>query len=147
MRVVLDTNILISGLKDEYSYEKRIIDEVIDGGIEAYANRQTLDENRLIARQLIDNPSYEQDLRNFFAQVNRVTNRHHIHVVRDDEDNKILESAVESRAEYLITQDNDLLELREYEGVEIVTPQAFWARYKDEGMDRWKEWTQFVTKK
>lgn len=147
MRIVLDTNVLINGLKDEYSYEKRIIDEVIDGGIEAYANRQTLDENKLIARQLINNPEYEQDLRNFFAQVNRVTNRHHINVVRDDEDNKILESAVEAQADFLVTHDNDLLELREYEDVQIVTPAAFWSRYKDEGMDQWKAWTQFVTKK
>lgn len=147
MKVVLDTNILISGLKDEYSYEKRIIDEVIDGSIEAYANRETLDENKLIIRQLIDNPDYEQDLRNFFAQVNRVSNRHNIHIVRDEEDNKILESAVEAGAEFLITRDNDLLELVEFQGVEIVSPQAFWAKYKDEGMDQWKAWTQFVTKK
>ena len=53
MKIVLDTNVLINGFKDEHSYEKRIIDAVIAGEIEAYANKQTLQENKLIASQLI----------------------------------------------------------------------------------------------
>jgi predicted nucleic acid-binding protein len=68
-------------------------------------------------------------------------------VVRDPEDNKILESAVESRAEYLITSDNDLLTLGEYDNVKIVNPTQFWAQYKDEGQDLWAQWTKFITGK
>lgn len=147
MKVVLDTNVLIDGLRDEYSYQKRIIDAVIAGEIEAYANRQTLQENKLLIKQLIDNPDYEQQLNSFFAQVNYVANRHHIRVVNDPEDNKILESAVEAGADFLITNDNDLLRLRQYENVAIVSPPDFWARYKDEGMDLWKQWTNFITGK
>lgn len=147
MKVVLDTNVLINGFKDEYSYEKRIIDEVIAGGIEAYANRETLDENRLISSQLIHNPDYEQDLRDFFSQVNRVVNRRQIRVVSDEEDNKILESAVEAEADYLITTDNALLELKSYKKVKIITPPAFWANFKDEGMDQWRAWTKYVNSK
>jgi predicted nucleic acid-binding protein len=47
MRVVLDTNVLINGFKDEYSYEKKIIDAVIAGDIESFANRQTLQKINL----------------------------------------------------------------------------------------------------
>lgn len=147
MKIVLDTNVLINGFKDEYSYEKKIIDAVIAGEIEAYANRQTLRENRLIARQLIDNDDYQHDLNDLFGQINWVVNRRQIRVVRDEEDNKILESAVEAEAEYLVTSDNDLLSLEEYGGVKIVTPSAFWAQYKDEGMDLWKQWTNFIKNK
>ncbi len=147
MKVVLDTNVLINGFKDEYSYEKRIIDAVIAGEIEAFANKQTLQENRLILRQLIDSPDYEQQLNDFFGQINYVVNRHQINVVRDHEDNKILESAVEAEAEYLITSDNDLLTLGSYENIAIVSPPNFWAKYKDEGADLWKQWTGFITGK
>jgi len=147
MKVVLDTNVLINGFKDEYSYEKRVIDAVRTGEIEAYANKQTLQENRLILKQLIDSPEYEQQLAEFFAQVNYVVNRHNIHVVEDHEDNKILESAVEAGADYLITSDNGLLKLIEYEQVKIVNPADFWAQYKDEGADLWKQWTGFITGK
>jgi uncharacterized protein len=145
MKVVLDTNVIIDGFKDEYSYQKRIIDEIISGGIEAYANHQTMRENKLILSQLIDNPEYRSELNDFFSQLNIVTNRHQIHIVRDPEDNKILESAVESGAEYLITNDNDLLSLEKYEHVSIVTPASFWARYKDDGEDMWTRWTSFIT--
>lgn len=147
MKIVIDTNVLINGFKDEYSYEKKIIDAVIAGEIEAYANKQTLRENRLISSQLIDSDDYQHDLNNLFAQINWVVNRRQIRVVRDEEDNKILESAVEAGAEFLVTSDNDLLTLNEYQGVQIINPGQFWAKYKDEGMDLWKQWTSFITKK
>jgi len=147
MKIVLDTNVLINGFKDEFSYEKRIIDAVIAGEIESYANKQTLQENRLIASQLIDNGEYRHDLDKLFAQINWVYNRRQICAVSDAEDNKILESAVESRADYLITSDNDLLRLDEYQNVKIVNPGQFWAKYKDEGMDLWKQWTNFISNK
>jgi putative PIN family toxin of toxin-antitoxin system len=147
MKIVLDTNVLINGFKDEYSYEKKIIDAVIAGEIEAYANKQTLQENKLIASQLINNDDYKRDLDALFLKINWVLNRRQIHIVRDAEDNKILESAVEAGAEYLVTSDNDLLQLENHQNVKIVNPSEFWANYKDEGMDLWKQWTNFITKK
>lgn len=147
MKIVLDTNVLINGFRDEYSYEKKIIDAVIAGELEAYANRQTFDENRLLSREVISSPEYEQDLNKFFSQLNFVINRRQIRIVEDPEDNKILESAVEARADFLITSDNALLKLKTYQNVKIVNPAQFWMEYKDEGMDLWKQWTNFITKK
>jgi putative PIN family toxin of toxin-antitoxin system len=147
MKVVLDTNVLIDGFKDEYSYEKRVINEIIAGKIDAYANKQTLQENRLIIHQLLDNPEYTDELNNFFAQVTHVVNRHRIHVVPDEEDNKILESAVEAGADYLITNDRDLLGLGGYQDIKIVRAIDFWAAYKDEGADTWNEWANFLSGK
>ncbi len=147
MKIVLDTNVLINGFKDEYSYEKKIINAVIAGEIEAYANRQTLQENKLIVSQLINNDDYRHELNNFFAQINWVINRRQIRIVSDPEDNKILESAVEARADFLITSDNALLELKTHQRVKIVTPSQFWIEYKDEGMDLWKQWTNFINTK
>lgn len=144
MKIVLDTNVLINGFKDDYSYEKKIIDAVIAGEIEAYANRQTLQENRLIVSQLIDNPEYEQALNNLFGQINWVVNRRQVRIVEDPEDNKILESAVEAQADYLISSDNALLKLEKYQGVKIANPSEFWVQYKDEGEDLWKQWSNFI---
>lgn len=145
MKVVLDTNVLIDGFRDDYSYEKQIIDEIRTGKIESYANRQTLQENKLILSQLVDNSQYKRELNDLFSQINVVVNRRNIKVVRDPEDNKILESAVEAKADFLITRDNDLLELKKYGSVEIISPQAFWVRYKDEGNDLWQQWAGFIS--
>lgn len=147
MKVVLDTNVIIDGIKDDYSYEKQIIDAVIAGEIEAYANHQTIRENKLIMNRLINDESYHQEINGLFSQINNVVNRRQIHVVRDPEDNKILESAVEAQAEYLITRDNDLLELGEYNDIKIITPSEFWVKYKDEGNDLWKQWAGFFSGK
>ncbi|MCX6797154.1 MAG: putative toxin-antitoxin system toxin component, PIN family [Candidatus Doudnabacteria bacterium] len=146
MKIVLDTNVLINGFKDEYSFEKRIMDEVIAGKIEAFANKQTLRENKLLSGQIIDNTEYQNQLNNFFAQINWVINRRQINIVSDPQDNKILESAVEAKADYLITSDNDLLKLVKYQNIKIATPAEFWNQYKDEGMDLWKQWTDYLKK-
>ncbi len=144
MKIVLDTNVLIDGFKDEYSYEKKIINAVITGEVEAFANKQTLRENRLLLGMRVEDEEYKKELNNFFAQVNDVVNRRQIRIVRDPEDNKILESAVEAKAEYLVTNDKDLLELNNFKNIKIVTPIEFWKNYKDEGMEWWKQWVSYV---
>jgi putative PIN family toxin of toxin-antitoxin system len=143
MKVVLDTNILIDGFKDEFSYEKRIIDAIRQGYIEAYANRETLRENKLIVSKLITGADYEKALDEFFEQVNWVKSQKIINVVSDPEDNKILASALSANAHYLITNDKALLELKKYRDITILEPIAFWAIYTDKGMDWWQQLTNF----
>ena len=46
-------------------------------------------------------------------------------VCRDPEDDAVLSAAVEGRAAVVVTGDDDLLALEEYEGIAIVTPRAF----------------------
>jgi len=46
-------------------------------------------------------------------------------VCRDPEDDAVLSAAVEGRAEVIVTGDDDLLSLEQYEGIAIVTPRAF----------------------
>jgi putative PIN family toxin of toxin-antitoxin system len=47
-------------------------------------------------------------------------------VCRDADDDWILATAVTGRCACLVTGDQDLLVLEEYEGIGIVTPSAFW---------------------
>jgi putative PIN family toxin of toxin-antitoxin system len=44
---------------------------------------------------------------------------------RDIKDNKFLVCASEAMAHYLVTSDEDLLELKEYSGTRIIPPQKF----------------------
>lgn len=148
MKVVLDTNVLIDAFKDEYSYQKRIIDEIIQGRLEAYANIQTLRENRLILERLITDESYKKELDNFFNQINHVQNRRLVKIVSDSEDNKILESAVEAGADYLITEDKALLEVGNYRDVKVIAPIEFWKMYEEQiGEDPWQRWIKYVSGK
>jgi uncharacterized protein len=147
MKIVIDTNVIIDGIKDDYSYEKQILDAVINGEIEAFANHQTLSENKLIMNRLVTDENYKQEISLLLTQINLVKNRHQINVVRDPEDNKILESAVEAGAEFLVTRDNDLLSLEKFQNIAIVTPAEFWNRYQDSGSELWKQWAGFFSGK
>lgn len=139
MKIVLDTNILINASTDDYNYGNRILDDVIAGKIEAFANRQTVRENRLIVSQKITDQEYASKLEQYFSVIQEVEGER-IHVVEDEEDNKILSSALAAGADYLVTSDWHLLKISEYEGVKIVTPQGFWAEYESETGEGWQNW-------
>jgi predicted nucleic acid-binding protein len=51
---------------------------------------------------------------------------------RDIKDNKFLVCASEAKAHYLVTSDEDLLDMKEYEGTKIIPPQEF-VRLLDKG--------------
>ena len=46
-------------------------------------------------------------------------------VPADEDDNKIVETAVHSRSEAIITNDKDLLRLKEYQGIRMLTVNEF----------------------
>ena len=54
-------------------------------------------------------------------------------VKADPDDNRIVECAVESGSEKIITHDNDLLQMKEYEGIEIMKVGVFLNRLQGRG--------------
>jgi len=46
-------------------------------------------------------------------------------VCRDPEDNMVLECALEGHAQYIVSGDKDLLELKEFRGIRIVRAAEF----------------------
>lgn len=56
---------------------------------------------------------------------NRVEPKLTLNIVDDPDDNRILECAAEAGSDYILTRDNDLLRLKEYHCVQIITPDAF----------------------
>lgn len=142
IKAVIDTNILISGQGDDYNYGSRIIDAVISGQIEAFANAATLRENRLIASRKVSDFDYAQKLERFYQMVRTVPAEGRLNVLEDPEDNKILESALAAHAQYLVTSDWHLLKLGEYQGVKIISPQGFWAVFEEDKNDGWQNWIQ-----
>lgn len=50
-------------------------------------------------------------------------------VLEDDADNRVLECAVEGRAEWIISGDKHLLSLKEFRGVQIVRVAEFLSKF------------------
>ena len=59
------------------------------------------------------------------TKVTRVQPPMRVETSRDPKDNQFLEAAATGRAEYLVTRDQDLLVLKTFRGVVIVTPEEF----------------------
>ena len=52
-------------------------------------------------------------------------------VCRDADDNNILACALAAEADYIVTGDKDLLELKSYRGIKIITPKDFELLFED----------------
>ena len=50
-------------------------------------------------------------------------------ICRDADDDNIIVCAVAAKANYLVTGDSDLLEIKTYQGVKIITPRDFEALF------------------
>ncbi len=127
-RVVLDTNVLISGVLFG-GKPRRIIESVVKGKINAYLSPVILDEFKdVIARPkfgLGDETSFEitREIEDTFLFVfPKIV----IERIKDDpDDNAILECALAADAEYIVTGDPHLLGLDSFKGIQILTPATF----------------------
>ena len=128
LRVTLDTNVLISGLN--FGGNSRLVLQMAEAGtIRMAVSNSILDEvARVLRREKFGWP--EEEIRRALSQIDRfsdlVDSPQRIDVIKDDPtDNRILECAAASSSDYLVSGDNHLLALGQYEGVRIVKPAEF----------------------
>ncbi|MBI2883207.1 MAG: putative toxin-antitoxin system toxin component, PIN family [Candidatus Methylomirabilis oxyfera] len=129
MRVVLDTNTIISALLFSGTASRLVplwqserITVLLSGAIlQEYLRVLTYQKFRFSDQEV--GGLIEEELLPFVKTV-RVRKRLAA-VRRDPEDNKFLECAVAGRAQHLVTGDQDLLELGAYRGISILTAGNF----------------------
>jgi putative PIN family toxin of toxin-antitoxin system len=131
MRVVIDTNILISATL--WSGESdRIIKKAENSEIELCLSEEILEEYAEVLKypeileKIRDN---ELEVKMTLAKIKSISiifnPKLKINDCKDKKDNKILECALESNADFIITYDNHLLEINEFHGTKILNPSAF----------------------
>lgn len=127
-RIVADTNVLVSALlgkKLRIFFEKLSEDK-----FELFFSEATFEElfavltREKFAAYLSKNDIQEfRELLSYHSQL--VTTTETISVCRDPKDNIFLECAMEVAVDYLVSGDQDLLVLRSYRNIPIVTPIEF----------------------
>jgi len=144
LKIILDTNILIDAMNDNFSYTWKIIDLVLKGEMEAVASEKIIKEYNLIVERNIVKEKDREILAKFINQVTVFPVYQKIMAVPDDpEDNKFIECAVEVGVDYIISSDKHLLHLANYNGVEIKEPKYFWYHYKGQRPGADEEWKDF----
>jgi putative PIN family toxin of toxin-antitoxin system len=142
MRVVLDTNVLIDALSDDFSAQAKLLNAARDGSITALATPALEREYRKIARRLVTNDAGRERIRDFIEHTEQVTEER-VEVVLDDlEDLKFLKAAAGGQAHFVVTNDHHLLDIGEFEGIRIVRPMEMVTIWQEEtgSSDEWAQW-------
>ena len=133
MIVVLDTNVMISALISAGGPPAQIIDLWEAGVFDVATSAPLLDE----LKRALDYEQVKKYLKCAPEEINTLLRRWRtasiyvdpeveLEVVEDDpEDNRVLECAIAAEANYIISGDNHLLDLGEYQGVEVLPPAGF----------------------
>src|SRR3989338_9547108 len=132
MRITLDTNILISAAF-WYGYSHKIVEKVEKKELELILSDEIIKEfeevlNYKEIQDKIKNKNLEMKLTvekiRFISKI--IEPKIKLDIVKDDsDDNKILECAKEGTVDFIITNDNHLLKLKEFENIEIMKPEDF----------------------
>ena len=128
MRVVLDTNVLVSAALKRISTPATAVGAVERGGVllKSLATERQLFE--VVARPyflpLIGHAT-QAWLRKLMSPAELVAVTERIAACRDPTDDKFLELAVNGKADVIVSGDADLLALGPFRGIPIVTPAAF----------------------
>lgn len=132
LRVVLDTNVLVSGLACPASVPGRIVMAWRQGGLDVALSRYILDEMVRVLPRLSRvrlNSAEIRDLADsfmFLADIVELSGTRDAQL-RDEADQAVLQTLLASTANCLITGDKDLLALADR--YPILTPAEFWARH------------------
>lgn len=133
MRVVLDANVFISAALKPISKPAEIIDLVTAGRIVLLLSQDILAELRRVFRY----PKIKNELHLSAKEIDEALadiaqaailtpGRIRIRAVKNDpEDNRYLECAVEGQADFIISGDRHLTDLKVFRGIKIVDPATF----------------------
>ena len=133
VRAVLDANVFISAAVRAEGPRGQIIERFLQGGsFEIVMSQAIVDEVlraltypkvRKYIRPGLDPELWFEDI---VVLSQFVAGEHVVAGASKDPDNdKYIAAAVEGRAQFVVAGDSDLLDLKEYDGIRVVSPRAF----------------------
>ena len=134
VRAVIDTNLFISGLFAGKGYSSQLQDLWVSGAFELAVSEKILKEieNTLlkphIHKRLFLEDGEETSIISLIREKAFVVTADLYQtdkIKTDPSDNKFLACALEVKADYIVSGDNHLLELKHFHGIQIVDAKAF----------------------
>lgn len=126
--IVLDTNVYISGILFG-GISRDILNKIIEGKITLYISDEIFGEIKdVLSRKKFDfPPEIVHHIINEIESISELiypTVFYNI-VVKDKDDNIIFDCAVEAKADFIVTGDKILQEIKSFKGIEILSPRDF----------------------
>ena len=133
LKVVLDTNIYISSLLTKGT-SREITDLALDQGFDLFVSSYILEEFYLsITLKLGYSKNEATRLTKAIGQLAEIIDiprKLKVKNLIDPKDNPVIETAMEAGATFLVTNDNRLLDIKEYRGITIKTAAEFLKFYR-----------------
>lgn len=124
-RIVLDTNVIISALLFD-GVPEQVVLQVLSGSSISITSPFIIEETKRILQTKF---SVTLEIASRLQQLLTVSEIQYfkpfLNIVTDEPDNRILETAVKGKANYLVTGDKLLLELKCHDSIAIVKPADF----------------------
>ena len=134
VRAVVDTKILFRAVIKPHGTVGPILTQLAAGAYTLVYSHPLLDElveklalPRIRVKYGLDNQAIETTLALLALRGELVHPTRTVKVCRDPDDNALIEAALAGDAEYVVTGDEDLLVLKRFETVRIMTPRVFLA--------------------
>jgi putative PIN family toxin of toxin-antitoxin system len=127
LRVVLDTNIVVSGILRPKGAPATILDAATSKRFHSFVSESLLEEyTGVLARDYLrlDQQRAARLIRSLRAVATIVVPRKRVTVARDPDDDRVMECAVEAAADFIVTGNTRDFP-SQYHGVRVVTPRAF----------------------
>lgn len=128
VKVTFDVNILISSTLWEGSVAQKLLFKLIQSDSEIFSTNGILTEYQKVLKRDFEfsDDRIAKIMEKIIMFVTIIETNSKVEAVKDDlDDNKILECALDSGSEYLISYDKHLLKLKEFQGVKIIKPEEF----------------------
>ena len=127
MRVVFDTNIFISGLVIPGSLAEKAIFKIIEGKDSLLISKDIINEVLSVLSSKFERDrealSHVAVTLTEIAELVKPSKR--VKIFKDEPDNRILECAISGEADFLVTGDKKMLQLREHKGVKIISLKEY----------------------
>lgn len=136
MRIVPDTNVLVSAILSPQSNSAQIVRFVFDSTLNLVISHDILDETYRVVRYpklvklMKKNSIAPRDVDFAIEKLSKIAvvtpGELTLDVIRDDpSDNNIVACAVEGEADFIISGDHHLTDMKEFRGIMIVNPATF----------------------
>ena len=131
MKIVIDTNVIASAIFFG-GRPKELIEHLVYRRVDAYASTEIISEYRETIEELSErypNRPNNIPLTDILFTMKMVEPTTHVDICRDPDDNKFIDCAIDGGCIYIVSGDKDLLSLKSYGDIEIVTVSEFLTQY------------------
>ena len=133
LKIVLDTNVFVSALINPRGKPAQILNYVFESKVRLFTSPSIIEElervlsyPKLVKRHGLEKQELKEFVSDLLSILSLVEGKKAIELIAEDPaDNNYLSCVVDAKADFIVSGDIHLLNLREYEGIQIITPAQF----------------------